>query len=150
VAHISADLYAPGGKDPAFGFTLRFLPSKGVQTATLVVDGQRIPGGASSQQFRWSGPEAHQASLIYDGNEALLSQGTWALFQLVRTAQITHAESGLRLNFPIETSVAGHRIDQPGGPSKVVSFEISGPGAGLLAPDGFAGLGCVSTVVKVP
>jgi type VI secretion system protein ImpL len=150
VAHISSDLYAPGGKDPALGFTLRFLPSKGVQTATLVVDGQRIPGGAASQQFRWSGPEAHQASLIYDGNEALLFQGTWALFQLVRTAQITRAESGLRLNFPIETSVAGHRIDQPGGPSKVVSFEITGPGAGLLAPDAFAGLGCVSTVVKAP
>ena len=153
IAHISSDLYAPGGKDPTFGFTLRFLPSKGVQAATLVVDGQRIPSGASSQQFRWSGPEAHQASLVYDGNEVPAFQGTWALFQLVRSApQITHSESGLRLNFPIDTStsVAGHKIEQPGGSSKVVSFEISGPGAGLLPPDAFAGLGCVPTVVKAP
>jgi type VI secretion system protein ImpL len=148
IAHISSDLYAPGAKEPAFGFTLRFLPSKGIQTATLVVDGQRIPSGASSQQFRWNGPEAHQASMVYDGNEVLLSQGTWALFQLVHEAHPTHSESGLRLNFPIETSVAGHKIEQPGAPSKVVSFEISGPGAGLLAPDAFSGLGCVSTVVK--
>lgn len=148
VAHVSSELYAPGAPNPAFAFTLRFLPSKGVQTATLVVDGQRIPGGSSSQQFKWSGTDAHQASLVYDSNEALSFQGTWALFQLVHTAQVTRSEAGIRVNFPIETSVAGHRIDQPGGPSKEVSFEISGPGAELLSPSAFTGMGCVSNVVK--
>ena len=150
VAHISSGFYTPGAKSPAFNFTLRFLPSKGVQSATMLVDGQRIPSGGSSQQFQWNGANARQASLVYDSNEVLSFQGPWALFQLVRTAQITRSEAGLRLNFPIETStsIAGHRIDQSGGSQKVVSFELSGPGADLLAPDSLAGLGCVSVVVK--
>ena len=150
VARVASDLYAPGAKTPAFTFTLHFLPSKGVQSATMVVDGQRIPAGGTSQVFKWNGADAHQASLIYDGNEVLQFQGPWALFQLARAAQITHSEGGLHLNFPIETSttVAGHRIDQSAANTKVVSFEISGPGADLLAPDSFSGLGCVSTVVK--
>ena len=148
LAHISSELYAPGAPNPAFGFTLRFLPSKGVQTGTLDVDGQRIPGGSTTQQFKWNGADAHRAALIYDSNEALSFQGAWALFQLVRTGQLAHSDSGIRVNFPIETSVAGHRINQPGAPSKEVSFEITGPGADLLSPAAFSGLGCVSAVVK--
>jgi len=52
------------------------------------------------------------------------------------------------LNFPLQTStsIAGHTIDQSSG--KVVSFDLSGPGAELLPPDAFSGLTCVSTVVK--
>jgi type VI protein secretion system component VasK len=148
LAHISSDLYAPGAKSPAFGFGLHFLPSKGIENATLVVDGQRIPTGGSSQQFNWNGASAHNASLVYDSNEVLPFQGTWGLFQLVRTAQITRSGSAVRLNFPLQTStsIAGHTIDQSNG--KVVSFDLSGPGVELLPPDAFSGLACVSTVVK--
>jgi len=148
LAHISSGLYTPGAPGPSFSFTLRFLPSKGVQSATMVVDGQRIPSGSTSQQFKWSGADAHQAALVYDSNEALQFQGTWALFQLVHSGQVVGSASGLRVNFPIETSVAGHRVDQPGGPSKEVSFEITGPGAEFLSLGGFSGLACVSPVVK--
>jgi hypothetical protein len=75
-------------------------------------------------------------------------QGTWSIFQLVRTAQIAHSGSAVRLNFPLQTStsIAGHTIDQSNG--KMVSFDLSGAGAELLPPDGFSGLTCVSTVVK--
>jgi type VI secretion system protein ImpL len=150
LARVSSDLYPPGAKNPAFGFGLRFLPSKGVESATLVVDGQRIPTGSTSQQFKWSGPDARQASLVYDANEVLPSQGTWALFQLARTAQITHTGATIHLNFPLETSttIAGHTVGQASATQKVVSFEISGAGADLLPPDAFSGLTCVSTVVK--
>jgi type VI secretion system protein ImpL len=148
LAHISSDLYPAGAKSPAFGFGLRFVPSKGIENATLVVDGQRIPTGGSSQQFNWNGASAHNASLVYDSNEVLPFQGTWAIFQLVRTAQIARSGSSARLNFPLQTStsIAGHTIDQSSG--KVVSFDLSGPGAELLPPDSFTGLTCVSTVVK--
>ena len=74
---------------PAFNFTLRAVPSKGIENATLVVDGQRIPAGATSQPFTWNGATAHQASLAYNSAEALQFQGPWALFQLVATAQVT-------------------------------------------------------------
>jgi type VI secretion system protein ImpL len=148
LAHISSELYAPGAKAPAFTFNLRFLPSKGIENATLVVDGQRIPTGGASQQFKWSGPDAHQSSLVYDSNEVLPMSGTWSLFQLARSAQITHSGAAVRLSFALQTStsIAGHTIDQSNG--KVVGFEVTGPGAELLPPDSFSGLACVSTVVK--
>jgi type VI secretion system protein ImpL len=148
LAHISSDLYPAGAKSPAFTFGLHFVPSKGIENATLVVDGQRIPTGGSSQQFNWNGAGAHNASLVYDSNEVLPFQGPWSIFQLVRTAQISHSGSSVRLNFPLQTStsIAGHTIDQSSG--KVVSFDLSGPGAELLPPDAFSGLTCVSTVVK--
>jgi type VI secretion system protein ImpL len=148
LAHISSDLYAPGAKSPAFTFNLRFLPSKGIENATLVVDGQRIPTGGTSQQFKWSGPDSHQSSLVYDSNEVLPMSGTWSLFQLARSAQITHSGAAVRLSFALQTStsIAGHTIDQSN--AKVVGFEVTGPGAELLPPDSFSGLACVSTVVK--
>jgi type VI secretion system protein ImpL len=148
LAHISSELYAPGAKAPAFTFNLRFLPSKGIENATLVVDGQRIPTGATSQQFKWSGPDAHQSSLVYDSNEVLPMSGTWSLFQLARSAQIAHSGAAVRLSFALQTStsIAGHTIDQSN--AKVVGFEVTGPGAELLPPDSFSGLACVSTVVK--
>ena len=149
-ARVSSGLYPAGAKSPAFNFTLRFLPSPGIANATLVVDGQRIPNGSISQQFHWSGDTAQKASLIYDGNEVIPLTGTWSLFQLVRTAQITHSGAGYKLDYPIDTSttVAGHKIGQTGGPTKTVSFELSGPGAEILMSDYFSGLGCPGPMVK--
>lgn len=146
-ARVSSGLYPAGAKSPTLNFTLRFLPSPGIANATLVVDGQRIPNGSISQQFHWSGDTAQKASLIYDGNEVIPLTGTWSLFQLVRTAQITRSSAGYRLDYPIDTTVAGHKIGQSG-PSKTVSFELSGPGAEILMSDYFSGLGCPGPVVK--
>lgn len=143
LARVSSDLYAPGSKTPAFNFTLRFLPSSGITGANFVVDGQRIPSGSTTQQFKWSGPDARQASLVTDSGEVPY-QGTWALFQLVRRAQITHPEGKMRLDYSLETTLAGQKINQ----GKMVSFEATGPGAELLDPNFLSGLSCVSTVVK--
>ncbi len=149
-ARVSSGLYPAGAKSPSFSFNLRFLPGNGVASATLVVDGQRIPSGSNTQQFKWSGADAQKASLVFDNNEVLPFQGTWALFQLVRTAQITRSAGGYRLDYPINTAttVAGHAVSGSSGAAKTASFELSGPGAEILMPDYFAGLQCVSPVVK--
>jgi type VI secretion system protein ImpL len=143
LAHVSSDLYSPGSKTPAFNFTLRYIPSSGITGANFTVDGQRIPAGATTQQFKWSGPDAHQASLVTDSGEVPY-QGTWALFQLVHRAQITHPEGRLHLDYSLETTLAGQRINQ----GKMVSFDVTGPGAELLDPNFLSGLSCVSPVVK--
>lgn len=150
VARLSSGLYPPGQKSPAFNFTLRFLPGNGVASATLVVDGQRIPNGSTTQQFKWSGADAQKASLLYDSNEVLPFQGTWSLFQLVRIAQISRTAGGYRLDYPINTAttVAGHTINNSGGAVKTASFELSGPGADILVPEFFSGLQCALPVVK--
>ncbi len=74
-AHISSALYAPGQKSASLTFSLRFIPGNGVSSATLVVDGQRIPAGGMSQQFTWNGPAAQQASLIYDNEDLRAGAG---------------------------------------------------------------------------
>ncbi len=146
VAAISSALYPSGTAAAGFNFTLRFLPSKGIQNATLVVDGQRMPAGTTVQQFKWNGATAHQASLAYDTSEALQFQGTWALFQLVNTAHVTRTSAGIELEFPLQ--VSGRPIILPDGTAQVVRFEVSGPGAQVLVPGGLAALPCVTSVLK--
>ena len=145
-AEISSALYSSGGNMPAFTFTLRSVPSRGVDSPTLVVDGQRIPAGATTQQFTWNGSTAHQASLAYNSAEALQFQGPWALFQLVATGQATRAGSALQLAFPLQ--VSGRPTILPDGTPVVVRFEITGPGASVLAPLGLYGGNCGVSVTK--
>ncbi|HTZ58688.1 MAG TPA: ImcF-related family protein [Acidobacteriaceae bacterium] len=146
LAAISAMLYPSGASNAAFNFTLRSVPSKGIENATLVVDGQRIAPGSTVQQFKWNGATAHQASLAYNAAEALQFQGTWALFQLVGVAHVTRTAGGIELEFPLE--VSGHPLRLPDGTPEVVRFELSGPGADILAPGGLNGLPCVPSVTK--
>ena len=143
-AQASAKLYPPGSQNPTFSFTPRFLPSKGIETASLVVDGQKIANGSS---FTWNGANAHQATVVYDTSQGGEFQGTWSLFQLAKVGQPTRSPGGVRLDFPIVTTFAGQKVD-PNAPNKVVSFELTGPGAELLLPGYFSGLTCVSQVVK--
>ena len=143
-ARLSATLYPAGAKSATLTFNLRFIPGNGITSATFAVDGQRIPAGAASQQFTWTGASAQHASLIANEQE-LPFQGTWAIFQLVRAAQITHVSPGVyRLDYPInnQTTVAGHTVSGTTSSARA-TFELSGPGAEFLVGEGFNGLNCV-------
>ncbi len=143
LARTSAALYPPGQKGPSLSFTLHFLQGNGVGSATFLVDGQRIPNGITSGNFTWNGATAQNASLFFDGSDALPHQGTWAVFQLVRQANtITHIPGGYRLDYRIGITVANQFQDT----GKTASFELTGPGAEFLVGDGFSGPTCVSPV----
>jgi type VI secretion system protein ImpL len=152
LAHVSSGLYPAGAKSPSFDFTLRFVPGSGVANATFVLDDkQRIPNGSISQQFHWDGATAQKSSVVVDSKEVATFPGQWSLFQLVRSAtKVTRTGTGYRLDYPINdvTTFAGHTINQTGTASKIVSFELSGPGAEILMSDYFSGLGCPGAVVK--
>ena len=143
-AQATAKLYPAGSQNPSFSFTPRFLTSKGITTASLELDGQKIPNGAS---ITWNGATAHEAAVYYDSNLGGQYQGPWSIFQLAKLGQPTKSPTGVRLDFPIITTFAGQKVD-PNAPAKVVSFELTGPGAELFLPGYFTGLSCVSTVVK--
>jgi type VI secretion system protein ImpL len=146
-AHATAELYPAGKKPAAFTFNLRFIPGAGVSSATFVVDGQQMAAGVNTMQFSWNGTTAQNASLIFDGHTGLPNQGTWALFQLVREAHITHTAGGYRLDYDINDTVTiqGHALGQ-GGATKKVTFELWGPGADVLAGDLLNGLHCEAKV----
>ena len=145
-ARVSSMLYPSGAPVAGFNFTLRAIPSKGIENATLVVDGQRIPDGSAVQQFKWNGAVAHQASLAFNGTEDLQIQGTWSLFQLVSMADITRNAGMIKLEFPIQ--VSGRQTYFPDGTPKVVRFELTGPGAEALAPGELSVQPCVMSVIK--
>ncbi len=142
-AQITSKLYPPGSQNPTFSFTPRMLPSKGVEAGSLVVDGQKLANGTA---FSWNGATTHQATVAADSTQGDGFQGTWALFLLAKAGNATRTPTGVRLDFPLVTMFAGQ--NQTGAPSKVVSFELSGPGAELLVPGYFSGLSCGGPVVK--
>ncbi len=146
--HVSSVLYPAGAKSASLTFSLRFIPGNGVSNAALLIDGQRVPTGTTPQQFTWVGSTAQKVALVYDNVEAFSDTGTWSLFQMVRTAtQITRTPGGFRLDYPINTTIAGHTVGGSGGGSKTVSFELSGPGAEFLVGEGFTGLSCAQQPV---
>jgi type VI protein secretion system component VasK len=149
LAQMSNGLYSGGQKSAAFTFTLHFLPGGGVSTATWIVDGQRIPAASTTQTFNWNGASANAASLEVDGQQGPSYQGTWALFQLVRTGtHIAPVAGGYRIDYPISTAttIAGHAISSAS--RKTASFEISGPGAEILASGLLSAPACVADAVK--
>ena len=145
-ARISSTLYPSGAPVAGFNFTLRAIPSKGIENATLVVDGQRIPDGSTVQQFKWNAAVARQAALAFNGTEDLQMQGTWSLFQLVSIADVTRTAGMIKLEFPIQ--VSGRQTYFPDGTPKVVRFELTGPGAEVLAPGDLSVQPCVMSVTK--
>jgi type VI secretion system protein ImpL len=147
LAHISTTLYPQGQKAASFMFNLRFVPGGGVSSATFVVDSHSMTAG-NTQQFTWNAATAQSASLTYDGTSALPSQGTWSVFELVRTAQITKTLGGYRLDYIINTATTIQgRNTGPGGATKTATFELSGQGADLLVGDAFIGLTCPGQVI---
>jgi type VI secretion system protein ImpL len=149
-AHVSSELYPNGAKSAAFSFNLRFIPGNGVSSATFVMDGQRMAPASNTQTFTWTGASAQNASLLVDNLQALPSQGTWSVFQLVRSAQITRTAGGYRLDYVINNAITvqGRSASGTAGATRMATFELSGPGADFLAGEGFGGATCVLPLPK--
>lgn len=151
LAHISSTLYPQGAKSPVLDFTVRIKTQAGVTGSTFIVDGKSISNGSISQSFHWDAATAQQASIVAGENRADF-QGTWAIFRLVHAAaKITKTATGYQLDYPLSkndnTTFAGHSTAQSGS-SASVSFELSGPGAEILASDYFAGLNCPGPLLR--
>lgn len=147
---LSNTFFPAGATAPTLNFTLRDIPTKGIQGANLTIDGQQLNVSSASKQFTWNSQTAHQAQLnaSYAGanNLPLLQmQGTWAVFQLFNKARVQRTPGGATLNFPLE--VSGTPIVVEGTPL-VVEFELTGPGADALIPGNLSNLRCVSQVAR--
>jgi type VI secretion system protein ImpL len=147
---LSNDFFPAGATAPTLTFLVRSLPAKGIQNATLTMDGQQLTGVGAIKQFTWNGQTAQSAQLTasYSGakNMPLMQmQGTWAIFELFNKSHVQHATTGTQLNFPLEVSNTPITVD---GTPLVVQFELSGPGAEVLTPGNLAGLRCVSEVAR--
>ena len=145
LAAISQQMFPAGARDPQLAFALRNLPSGGVQTSAFKVDAQSLSNADGPKQFTWNAATAKDASLT--ANSLPLSfSGPWAVFELLSKARVQKEASGYNLSFPLE--LANTPVKAPDGTPVVVRYELSGPGADLLAPGGLTGIRCVSEVAK--
>ena len=133
-AAISADFY-PSGASGNLTFTMHFLPSTNIQNVTFSMDGQQLSGTGGPRQFTWS-MASQSAQLTANALPVVQSNGPWAVFHVMAQGHVVQGGAVEQLAIPLE---ANNR--QIG----LVKFELSGPGASLLAP-GALNLRCVSTV----
>ena len=94
-AAFSDGLYAGGSVDPHLSYTLKPLPSEGIQNLTLHIDGQTLTSsasGAAPKPFAWPGGGTHEArASVKFGNgpdlEWSSNEGLWAVFQFIGQAE---------------------------------------------------------------
>ena len=144
-AALSTAMFPSGATAPVLNFTIKTLPANGVQSSLLKVDAQSLSNTETQKQFTWSAQSANQAGLTANSLPLTLT-GTWAVFELLNKAHTQKTPAGHELSFPIE--VANTPVKAPDGTPIVVRYELSGPGADILAPGALAGLRCVSEVAQ--
>ncbi|HEY0784960.1 MAG TPA: ImcF-related family protein [Acidobacteriaceae bacterium] len=144
-ADLSATFFPAGATAPTLTFVLHNQPTKGVQKAVLKVDAQTLALNDPAKQFTWSAASAASASLTAN-DLPLTFTGPWAVFQMLDKAKTQHgtAPNTYLLSFALE--LANTPVRAPDGTPIVVDYELSGPGASVLAPGGMSGLRCVDTV----
>ena len=140
---LSQTLFPTGATAPTLTFTLRPLPGGGIQSSQFKVDSQILTNTESGKQFTWSAATAQSASLTAN-NLPLSFDGPWAVFLLLNKGRSQKTSAGYEFTFPLE--FANTPVKAPDGSPVVARYELSGPGADVLAPGSLAGLRCVAEV----
>ena len=112
-------LYADGGQDPHFSYSLKPETTEGVQMLTLLLDGQTLThtsgAAAAFKKFTWQGSGTHAAKLsVRFGTQDLelaSGEGLWAAFHLFQQANTqSTATGGVQVLDWIASSGRGERV----------------------------------------
>ncbi len=134
-AAISDAVYAGGAQDPHFLYTLKAVPTEGIQSVGLEIDGQTLSynGGApAAKQFTWQASTAREAraSVKFGSGPDLVwsnDQGPWAVFRFFDKADRWQpAESGFSLEWTIR--IGKDPVTLPSGKPLTVRFDLDTAG----------------------
>jgi type VI secretion system protein ImpL len=155
-AAVSESLYAGAAQDPHLGYTLKPVPSEGIQTVGLRLDGQTLTysgGDATPKQFTWQGGGPHEAraTVRFGGGPDLAwsnNEGVWAVFRFFDKAERWQpAGAGHSLEWIIR--IGKDPVTLPGGKPLTVRFDLDMAGAPPIFQKGWLGrLSCVSEVAR--
>jgi len=155
-AAVFADaLYAGGTPDPHFTYTLKPVPSEGIQAMGLHLDGQDFSysgGDAASRQFVWQGSGSHGAKATIKFGSTDLAwasyDGLWAVFQFFNQADTWHpAGNGNILEWIVRAGKNPMLL--PSGKPLTVRFELDMGAIPQVFQKGyFARMACVAEVAK--
>jgi type VI secretion system protein ImpL len=155
-AQLTDFLYAGNTPDPHIAYTLKPVPSEGIQTVGLHLDGQAFTysgGDATAKQFLWQASGAHEAkaTVKFGGGPELAwstSDGLWAIFQFFNKAETWRPQgNGNVLEWIIR--IGKDPVTLPSGKPLTVRFELDMAGAPQVFQKGyFPRLSCVPNVAK--
>jgi type VI secretion system protein ImpL len=148
-------LYAGGTPDPHFTYTLKPVPSDGIEAMGLHLDGQDFTysgGDATAKQFVWQGTGAHGAKATIKFGSTDLAwasyDGLWAVFQFFNQADTWHpAGNGNILEWIVRAGKNPMLL--PSGKPLTVRFELDmGAFPPVFQKGYFARMACVADVAK--
>ncbi len=145
MADLSSTFFPAGATGPSLTFVMHNVPTKGVLKAVLKVDAQTLSLGDAPKQFTWSAASASSASLTAN-DLPLTFAGPWAVFEMLNKAKVQHSAAAGTYDLSFALELANTPVRAPDGTPIVVDYELSGPGAAVLAPGAMSGLRCVDTV----
>ncbi|HEV2445812.1 MAG TPA: ImcF-related family protein [Candidatus Sulfopaludibacter sp.] len=154
-AAVSDAFYGGGSQEPHLTYTLKPVPSEGIQGLTLRLDGQVLTtsaGSATPKQFVWPGTGVREAkaSVKFGGTDLGWSSndGLWAVFQFFEEAEKWQpAEGGYQLEWVVRAGK--NAMTLPSGKPLTVRFELNMGGAPPVFEKGYLShLGCVAEVAR--
>lgn len=155
VAALSDAFYPGGAQDPRLSYSLKHVPSEGVQSVGLRLDGQSATFTASDaapKKFLWQSGGVHEAratvklggpDLTWSSNE-----GLWAVFRLFSKAeQFQPSGNGFISEWIIR--IGNEPMKMQNGKPLTVRFELNMEQAPPLFQKGYLSrLGCVAEVAR--
>jgi type VI secretion system protein ImpL len=126
-AAISDALYPAGSQQPHFTYTLKQLPSKGIEKLSLSIDDQTLAGESQSKQFTWTGNPSSSAKGTYSTSNSLfaIGQGLWAPFHLMDDAKWV-SSSTPELDWQLEIGQSHRPQTLPDGTQLVIRYQLIG------------------------
>jgi type VI secretion system protein ImpL len=155
-AALSNVLYAGGSQDPRINYSLKPMPSEGIQNMGVQLDGQSLSyrgGDAPPKAFTWQGGGTHEAraTVKFGGGPDLAwssNDGLWAVFQFFGKAEQWRPSGNANiLEWVIR--IGRDPVTLPGGKPLTVRFELNMGGAPELFQKGyFSRMACVADVAR--
>ncbi|HWY67386.1 MAG TPA: ImcF-related family protein [Terriglobales bacterium] len=143
-AEFTDTLFPNGSPTIRLAFALRQLPSKGIDQATIVIDGQTLASTAR-QQFVWTGSDASSVSLTATSGAVTLppltGQGPWSLFEFFESADWTGSNPAT-LEWPLQLQFGHKNISE--GARTAVRYELDTQGAQVFRKGFLDGLRCAA------
>jgi type VI secretion system protein ImpL len=124
-AGISEALYPPGAQQPHFTYSLRQLPSRGIDKLSLTIDDQILASTGEAKQFAWTGNSGSSVKLTGSSSAGNLLfpsyQGLWAPFHFLQKGRPVPGSTNT-LEWPLE--VAGDPVRLADGTPVVIRYEL--------------------------
>lgn len=154
MAAFSNSLYA-GTTDPHFTYSLKPVPSEGIQGVTLAIDGQSLTysgGNGAGKQFTWPGPQPGVRATAKFGGSTDITwatyQGLWSVFRFFGRAE-KPAGAGASSSLEWVIRIGDQPAQLPNGKPLTVRFDLDmGASPPVFQRGYFSSLSCVADVAK--